>query len=83
MTLLWFSQGSSDFFQECRQLDIGFHLLTGYAKDNIPKFVKDNKIGGVVTDFSPLRVPREWVEDVKQGLPKDVPFCQVCDMLSE
>ena len=65
------------FKQECRDLDIGFHLLLGLAKDNIPKFVTDHKIGGVVTDFSPLRVPRSWVEDVKKELSKEVPFCQV------
>ncbi|XP_062595077.1 deoxyribodipyrimidine photo-lyase-like, partial [Saccostrea cucullata] len=63
--------------QECKDLDISFHLLIGHAKDVLPPFVKENKIGGVVTDFSPLRVPAEWVSDVTKALPKDVPFCQV------
>ena len=58
-------------------MDIAFHLLRGLAKDNIPKFAKDHGIGGVVTDFSPLRVPLSWVEDVKKELPKEIPFCQV------
>ena len=58
-------------------LDIPFHLLIGYAKDVLPKFVKDNKIGGLVTDFSPLREPRNWVKDVASGLPSSIPFCQV------
>ena len=64
--------------QECRELDINFHLLIGFSKDNVPKFVVDNKVGGVMTDFSPLRVPLSWVEDVRTGLPANVPFCQVC-----
>ncbi|RXG59456.1 Deoxyribodipyrimidine photo-lyase, partial [Armadillidium vulgare] len=34
-------------------------------------------MGGVVTDFSPLRLPLQWVEDVEKSLPEDVPFGQV------
>jgi len=53
-------KGLKEAEQECRQLGISFHLLTGYAKDVLPVFVKDNNLRAVVTDFSPLRVPREW-----------------------
>jgi deoxyribodipyrimidine photo-lyase len=63
--------------QECQQLGITFHLLIGKAAENIPEFVEDNGIGGVITDFSPLRVPMDWVNEVKNKLPKDIPFCQV------
>lgn len=34
-------------------------------------------MGAVVCDFSPLRVPAKWTTDVKDNLPKDIPFCQV------
>ena len=67
----------SSLKQECKDLDIPFHLMYGLAKDNIPKFTKDHSIGGVVTDFSPLRVPLSWMEDVKKELPEEIPFCQV------
>ncbi|KAK6167257.1 hypothetical protein SNE40_021332 [Patella caerulea] len=70
-------KGLQEVEEECRDLNIPFHLLVGFARDVLPEFVNKNKIGGVVTDFSPLRVPRAWVEDVKNQLPKDVPFCQV------
>ena len=63
------------FAQECKSLNISFHLLVGYAKDVLPKFMKDNKIGGLVTDFSPLRTPLEWVDSMKKKI--NVPFCQV------
>ena len=63
--------------QECKDLNISFHLLIGYAKDVLPDFVKEGKMGGVITDFSPLRTPTSWVSDVTKALPKDVPFCQV------
>lgn len=43
----------------------------------MPKFVKANKVGGVVTDFCPLRVPLKWLSDVASKLPDDVPLVQV------
>lgn len=63
--------------QECAELNISFHLLLGYAKDVLPTFVAEHGVGGLVTDFSPLRLPRQWVEDVRERLPEDVPFAQV------
>lgn len=63
--------------QECAELNISFHLLTGYAKDVLPEFVRMRGAGGVVTDFSPLRVPLQWVQDVKERLPRDVLLVQV------
>lgn len=51
--------------------------MFGQAKDVIPKFVQDYKIGGIVTDFAPLRVPKQWVEEVGALLPDTVPICQV------
>ena len=52
-------------------------MLLGEAAKVLPKFIKENNIGGVVTDFCPLRVPRKWVSEVVEKLPSDVPFCQV------
>jgi len=66
---------------ECRSLNIPFYILKGKAEDTLPAFVKEHKIGAVVTDFSPLRVPAKWVESVKKTLPKDIPFCQVRRLL--
>lgn len=63
--------------QECAELNIPFHLLLGYAKDVLPTFVVEHGVGGLVTDFCPLRLPRQWVEDVRDRLPEDVPFAQV------
>lgn len=63
--------------QECGELNIPFHLLLGYAKDMLPTLVVEHGVGGLVTDFCPLRLPRQWVEDVRERLPEDVPFAQV------
>uniref|UniRef100_H0ZH35 Deoxyribodipyrimidine photo-lyase n=1 Tax=Taeniopygia guttata TaxID=59729 RepID=H0ZH35_TAEGU len=70
-------RGLQEVAEECAELNIPFHLLLGYAKDVLPTFVVEHGVGGLVTDFSPLRLPRQWVEDVKERLPEDVPFAQV------
>uniref|UniRef100_A0A8C5X769 Deoxyribodipyrimidine photo-lyase n=1 Tax=Malurus cyaneus samueli TaxID=2593467 RepID=A0A8C5X769_9PASS len=70
-------RGLQEVAEECAELNISFHLLLGYAKDVLPTFVVEHGVGGLVTDFSPLRLPRQWVEDVRERLPEDVPFAQV------
>ncbi|XP_053566261.1 deoxyribodipyrimidine photo-lyase isoform X2 [Bombina bombina] len=70
-------KGLREVAEECQQLNVPFHLLIGYAKDVLPTFVKDHGIGAVVTDFAPLRVPMQWVEDVSKNLPNNVPIVQV------
>ncbi|XP_013913565.1 PREDICTED: deoxyribodipyrimidine photo-lyase-like [Thamnophis sirtalis] len=70
-------RGLEEVAEECQLLDIPFHLLVGFAKDTLPRFVTQHVIGGVVTDFSPLRVPMQWVRDIQERLPSDVPLAQV------
>ncbi|XP_069829490.1 deoxyribodipyrimidine photo-lyase-like [Dendropsophus ebraccatus] len=70
-------KGIQEVAEDCKGLNIPLHLLIGYAKDVLPDFVKKHSIGGVVTDFAPLRVPLQWVSDVCERLPKDVPLVQV------
>ncbi|GFT28683.1 deoxyribodipyrimidine photo-lyase [Trichonephila clavipes] len=70
-------KGLKEVSEECESLNIHFHLLFGEAKKVLPEFIKTNNVGGVVTDFSPLRVPAKWVSDVLSKLPEDVPLCQV------
>ncbi|XP_076197260.1 deoxyribodipyrimidine photo-lyase-like isoform X2 [Aptenodytes patagonicus] len=70
-------KGLQEVAEECAELNIPFHLLLGYAKDVLPTFVVEHGVGGLVTDFCPLHLPRQWVEDVRERLPEDVPFAQV------
>jgi deoxyribodipyrimidine photo-lyase len=65
--------------EECQELDIEFHLLLGEAKVALPEFVKKSMVGCVVTDMSPLRVPKSWVTSVQKALPEKVGFYQVGD----
>ncbi|XP_076000570.1 CPD photolyase [Genypterus blacodes] len=70
-------KGLEEVAKECKSLDIQFHLLHGAAGEVLPGFVSDRSLGAVVTDFSPLREPLQWLDDVKQKLPEDIPLIQV------
>ncbi|CAJ1071952.1 CPD photolyase [Xyrichtys novacula] len=70
-------KGLAEVAKECKKLDIQFHLLRGSPGDVLPGFVSDRGLGAVVTDFSPLREPRQWLEDVKKKLSKGIPLIQV------
>ena len=70
-------KGLREVETECQQLGINFHLLKGESQTCVPELVDRLRLDGVITDFSPLRVPRSWVEKLNGKLPSDVPFCQV------
>jgi len=66
---------------ELLSLKIPFHLLFGEPKDVIPGMVKKYDIGGIVSDFSPLRIPQRWVNELVEVLPSEIPICQVNPLL--
>lgn len=69
--------GLKEVEHDLKELNIGFHLLFGDSPQEILKFVARNKIGGLVCDFSPLRLPMQWVDIIKTHLPSNIPFVQV------
>ncbi|XP_066538269.1 CPD photolyase [Hoplias malabaricus] len=70
-------RGLQEVAKECKNLKIQFHFLRGDPVLIIPGFVKKWNMGAVVTDFNPLRLPLQWMENVQKELPADVPFMQV------
>eukprot|EP00088_Acartia_fossae_P051229 TRINITY_DN5756_c0_g1_i3.p1 TRINITY_DN5756_c0_g1~~TRINITY_DN5756_c0_g1_i3.p1 ORF type:complete len:525 (-),score=182.13 TRINITY_DN5756_c0_g1_i3:776-2293(-) len=61
-------EGLKDVSKECDSLDIGFHLELGTPPDVITKsFLDKYKIGLIVSDFSPLRYHREWLESLEKS----------------
>jgi len=70
-------EGLKEVEKELRELNISFNLLIGYASEQVPLFVNKHKIGGLICDFSPLRISLEWVSKLKQNLPNNVPLAQV------
>lgn len=54
---------------------IPFFLMEGEPGREIPRFLKAHKAGVLVTDFDPLRIKREWKEEVSSEIV--VPFYEV------
>jgi deoxyribodipyrimidine photo-lyase len=69
-------KGLREVEKECQQLNIIFHLLIGQAENVLPKFTENYQVGTIVTDFAPLRVPRQWVENVGKKITT-IPIVQV------
>ncbi|XP_046842987.1 deoxyribodipyrimidine photo-lyase-like isoform X2 [Xenia sp. Carnegie-2017] len=69
-------KGLQEMEKDLKDLDISFHVLLGDPSKTLLEYVKSNEIGGVVTDFSPLREVLAWLDDIVSELP-DVPVFQV------
>ena len=70
-------EGLKQVESELTALNIPFHLLIGAAVDRVPAFVREHKIGGLVCDFSPLRVALAWYDALVKSMPSEVPIAQV------
>lgn len=64
-------RGLQEVVVNLEQLNIPFRLLTGQPDATIPKFIKNQQVGVVICDFSPLRIYRHWKQElaVKIGVP--------------
>jgi len=51
------------------KLNIGFYLLTGEPELEITRFCHQMKAGALVSDFSPLRIHRNWKKALAENLP--------------
>jgi hypothetical protein len=63
--------------QELKKLDISFHMLLGDPTKTVLSFVSSHNIGGIITDFSPLRETRNWLDEVVRTVPDNVPVFEV------
>lgn len=70
-------KGLQEIEAECIELNISFHLFYGDGGTEVPKFVQKHSMGAVVCDFCPLRVPLQWVENLKKDTPADIPIIQI------
>lgn len=52
-------------------------MLLGKPPEQMSIFVKEKNMGGIICDFSPLRIGLNWMEELKNNLPPNVPFAQV------
>ncbi len=68
-------KGLEELEEEAEKYNIPFFLLTGKPEDEIPKFIKENNISNLISDFDPLKVKRIWKKDVAKKI--DIPFYEV------
>ena len=68
-------KGLQELEEEAGKYNIPFFLLTGNPDDEIPKFIKKNKVSNLISDFDPLKIKRIWKRDVAKKI--DIPFYEV------
>jgi deoxyribodipyrimidine photolyase len=65
-----FYQGLREVEAKLAHLNIPFHLLRGDPKDTLPDLADALGAGLVVTDYSPLKLSKQWKKEVR--LTEDV-----------
>ncbi len=60
---------------DLRKLNVTFVVLTGNPSTVLMDFIEEYKIGMLITDFSPIRIKRNWIEVLRSKL--NIPFCEV------
>lgn len=54
--------------KDLEKVNIPFIILIGDPKVVVKEFVEENRIEGLITDFSPLKLKRDWVDQLKSEL---------------
>jgi len=68
-------QGLKEVEQSLKHLNIPFFLIHGNPEKEIPYFLNDNDACALVSDFSPLRINRDWKKSVVEQV--EFPFYEV------
>jgi UDP-3-O-[3-hydroxymyristoyl] glucosamine N-acyltransferase len=61
-------KGLEEVEEELHNHNISFHLLIGEPTDELEKFSKNHGISTIITDFSPLRIGRNWRETLAKNV---------------
>ena len=65
-------EGLKEVAEECAALHISFHLLAGSPPALLTRqFLASHQIGLLVADFSPLRQPRAWLDQITASLKEE------------
>jgi hypothetical protein len=65
---------------ECENFNIPFFLLRGTPQEVVTRFCSENNVGTLVTDFSPLRLSKEWKATISSQTSDDLFFVEVCSL---
>jgi deoxyribodipyrimidine photo-lyase len=68
-------RGLIEVEKDLKKLSVPFYLLTGNPINEVSKFVNEFGVGNLVTDFDPLRIKRNWKNEIAKKI--DIPFYEV------
>lgn len=68
-------KGLEEVSQTLTEKQIPFHFIIGEPTDEIPRFIKEQKVGAMIGDFSPLRYNRAWKKNIAEKI--SIPFYEV------
>ena len=68
-------KGLQQVEKELGKYNIAFFLLWGKPDEMISKFIKENNVSIIVSDFDPLRIKRIWKKDLAKKIY--IPFYEV------
>jgi deoxyribodipyrimidine photo-lyase len=61
-------KGLEEVARDLAPLNLRFFLLTGEPAQELPRFMAEHRVGAVVSDFSPLRLVRDWKSAVAERI---------------
>ncbi len=68
-------KGLEEVERDLQEKNISFYLLTGEPGQEIPEFIGQKHASALVTDFDPLKIKRQWKEEVENKI--SIPFHEV------
>ncbi len=68
-------RGLKEVEQNLKSLNIPFYLFHGNPEQEIPHFLNIHGVSALVSDFSPLRINRDWKKEVATQIA--IPFYEV------
>jgi deoxyribodipyrimidine photo-lyase len=68
-------KGLQELESDLIRFNIPFFLLKGDPQKEIPKFINENNVSALVSDFDPLRIKRIWKRETAKKI--DIPFYEV------
>ena len=68
-------EGLKEMQPQLEELNILFIMELGNPDTILPQFIEKYNIGALITDFSPLRIKREWLKKISNRI--SIPFYEV------
>ena len=61
-------EGLETLSSKLRDLNLPFYLIEGDPTEKLPQFVETHEISEIITDFSPLKIKRHWINSLEKKL---------------